>query len=97
VTFSRGLRQRYRLAEEKTDDEIADEDLGSADLIALPAETWHAIRDRAEQLLSAAEADGLMGAVLWLTERRLAWAWASPAPRRERPPGGRRAPALSAL
>jgi hypothetical protein len=84
VTFSRGLRKRYRLAEEQTDEEIADEDLGSDDLIALPAETWRAIRDRAEDLLSAAEADGLVGAVVWLTERRLAWSWATPAPRRER-------------
>lgn len=82
VTFSRGLRMRYRLVEEKTDDEIASEDLGSADLIALPAETWYAIRDRAEQLLTAAEADGLTGAILWLTERRLAWSWATAAPPR---------------
>jgi hypothetical protein len=45
------------------------------DLIALPAETWGAVRDRAEKLLTAAEADGLIGAVLWLTEPA---AWTSP-------------------
>lgn len=54
VTFSRGVRRRYRLGEEQTDDEIADRDMGGGDLIALPAETWRAIQDRAEQLLSAA-------------------------------------------
>jgi hypothetical protein len=62
VTFSRGLRRRYRLAEEETDEEIAERDLGSDDLIALPPDTWSAIRDCAEQLLTAAEADGLIGA-----------------------------------
>jgi hypothetical protein len=29
VTFSRGLRRRYWLAEEETDEEIAEKDLGS--------------------------------------------------------------------
>jgi hypothetical protein len=72
---------RYRLAEEQTDDKIADRDMGGDDLIALPAETWRAIRDRAEELLTAAEVDGLQGAVAWLSARRLAWSWATPAPR----------------
>lgn len=44
VTFSRGLRRRYRLAEEQSDEEIVETDLGSDDLIALPAETWSVIR-----------------------------------------------------
>ncbi|QJY46944.1 protein rep [Pseudonocardia broussonetiae] len=80
VTFSRGLRQRYRLAEEETDEDIAAADLGSDDLIALPAETWRAVRDVAEELLTVAEAEGLEGAVRWLSARRLAWSWARPAP-----------------
>jgi hypothetical protein len=58
VTFSRGLRRRYRLAEEEPDEEVADRDMGGDDVIALPAETWHAIGDRAEQLLTAAGTDG---------------------------------------
>jgi hypothetical protein len=78
VTFSRGLRQRYRLAEEETDEEIAETDLGSDDLIALPAETWSVIRGCAEQLLTAAETDGLAGALAWLAARRLEWVWAGP-------------------
>jgi hypothetical protein len=57
--------------------------MGGDDVIALPAETWQAIRDRAEQLLTASEVDGLTGAVLWLTERRLPWSWATAA---QRPP-----------
>ena len=52
VTFSRGLRRRYKLAEEDSDEEIADRDMGGADVIALPVETWRAIHDHAEQLLT---------------------------------------------
>jgi hypothetical protein len=78
VTFSRGLRRRYRLAEEESDEEIAETDLGSDDLIALPAETWSVIRGCAEQLLTVAEADGLAGALAWLAARRLKWVWAGP-------------------
>jgi hypothetical protein len=51
-------------------------DLGSDDLIALPAETWHAVRGCAEQLLTAAEVDGLLGAQLWFSERGLEWSLA---------------------
>jgi hypothetical protein len=54
VKFSRGLHRRYRLVEEESDYEIADRDLGGEDVNALPAETWQAIRDRAEQVLAAA-------------------------------------------
>jgi CHAD domain-containing protein len=73
VTFSRGLRRRFRLADEQSDDEIAGTDLGSDDLIALPAETWHQIRGQAEQLLTAAELGGLAGAAAWLDQRGLTW------------------------
>jgi hypothetical protein len=78
VTFSRGLRRRYRLAKEESDDEIAETDLGSDDLIALPAETWSVIRGCAEQLLTAAETDGLSGALAWLMARGLEWVWIGP-------------------
>jgi hypothetical protein len=71
--FSRGLRRRYRLAEEETDEEIAGLDFGSEDLIALPAETWSAIRECAEELLTAVEVDRLLGAQVWLTKRGFAW------------------------
>ena len=55
--------------------------MGCDDVIALPAETWRAIRDHAEQLLTATEVNGLAGAVVWLMERRLAWWWARPGER----------------
>jgi hypothetical protein len=74
VTISRDLRRRYRLA----DEEIAETDFGSDDLIALPAETWSVIRGCAEQLLTVAETDGLAGALGWLTARQLEWVWAGP-------------------
>ena len=42
------------MAEEETDEEIAETDVGSDDLIALPAETsWTVIRGCAEELLTA--------------------------------------------
>lgn len=85
LTWSVGIRDRYGLNDEQTDAEIAQEDLGSDDLIALPAETWRAVRDHAERLLTVAETDGLTGAVLWLTERGLPWSWATTS-RESRPP-----------
>jgi hypothetical protein len=78
VASARGLRHRYRLAEEETDEEITEKDLGSDDLLALPAETWSVIRGCAEQLIIAAETDGLAGALAWLAARRLEWVWAGP-------------------
>jgi hypothetical protein len=43
--------------------------MGGDDVIALPADTWRAIRDRAEQLLTAAEIDGITGAITPATAR----------------------------
>lgn len=82
LTWSGGLRRRHGLGPEQSDDEIADEDVGTEDVIALPVDTWAAIRDRAEALLTAAEDHGLPGAVAWLDTRGLAWRLATPAPRR---------------
>lgn len=73
VTFSRGLRERYRLAVEESDEEIASEDMGGDDLVALPIETWRAVRGRAEVLLSLAEQGGVDAVIGWLRERGLAW------------------------
>lgn len=94
VTWSRGVRDRFRLGDEQTDDEIANDDLGTDDLIALPAQTWTAIRDRAEEFLSLAETDGLSGACAYLTARGLDWSRVTrpaPPPRR-RTAGSRPAP-----
>lgn len=77
LTWSRGIRDQYELAPEQTDEEIAAEDVGTDDLIALPAETWAAVRHLAEDLLSAAEDGGLAEACAWLDARRLPWFWAT--------------------
>lgn len=84
LTWSQGIRARFGVGQEQTDQEVAAEDQGSDDLIALPAETWRAVRDVAELLLTVAERDGIEGAARWLTRRGLAWSWARPSPRRER-------------
>jgi hypothetical protein len=76
LTWSQGIRDRYGVGPEQSDQEIAAEDVGSDDLIKLPAETWEVVRDQAEQLLTAAEVDGLAGAAEWLDRRGLRWSWA---------------------
>jgi hypothetical protein len=82
VTWSQGIRDRYRLAPEESDAEIAAEDLGSDDLLALPAETWRELRAVGEELLAVAEDEGLVGAMRWLDARGLVWRRCRPAPRR---------------
>lgn len=95
LTWANGTRERYRLEPEASDQELADEEVGTVDddLVALPAETWRAMRDVAPQLLDAAERDGRAGAVRWLDTRGLAWVPASraarPPPRRGVSPGSR--------
>jgi len=42
ITYSQGLRRRLELVDEQTDEDIADEDLGTIDHLSLPRETWHA-------------------------------------------------------
>ncbi|MEK6438751.1 protein rep [Pseudonocardia sp. T1-2H] len=74
LTWSKGLREWAGLhVEEKTDEEVAAEDLGSDDLIMLPVRTWEAVRHEVEDLLAAAEIGGLAGAMAWLLSRRLSW------------------------
>lgn len=85
VTFSRGLRRRYRLADEQEDQDIVDQDHGGNDLVVLPAATWTVVREHAEQLLTAAEHDGLAGVMAWLTGRRLEWRSVRPESTEERP------------
>nr|WP_255426509.1 protein rep [Pseudonocardia sp. C8] len=85
LTWANGTRERYRLAPERSDQELADEEVGTADddLIALPAETWRAMRDVAPELLDAAETGGMFAAAHWLNTRGLSWL---PAARVVRPP-----------
>jgi hypothetical protein len=85
LTWAKGTRERYGLEHERTDEEIAAEELGGDDLIALPVETWRQVRWVAEQLLSTTEKGGLEAACQWLNARGLAWSWAKARPRRARP------------
>lgn len=80
LSWSQGFRDKFATAPEATDEEAAEEDLGTEDLIALPAGTWAAIRDRAEQFLSVAEDLGLTGATAWLDVRGLDWHRVKPRP-----------------
>lgn len=78
LTWSRGghdLRAWAGLGRERTDQEIAEEELQGDDVLALPVETWEAIRRTplAVQLLDVAERGGLVFAQAWLNERGLAW------------------------
>jgi hypothetical protein len=83
LTASRGLFKRYGIREaDRSDEELAGEDEGGDDLLALPVETWRAIRDNVEELLIAARRDGLAGGLAWLAARRLKWVWAGPDRRR---------------
>lgn len=83
------LRAFARLGRERTDEEIAGEEPGGDDLIALTGDTWDVIERAglAAELLDVAETDGMAGAVGWLAGRDLEWTPATPAPRRERRDG----------
>jgi hypothetical protein len=91
VTWAGGTRERFGV-EVVSDEEIAEEELTGAedDVLALPSETWRAVRADSDALLVAAERDGAVGAAVWLTGRGLSWSWAVPAPRAERPSAAER-------
>jgi len=97
LTWSTGRRDLRRFAglrREQTDEEIAAEETGGDELISLPADTWETISRAGQeaQVLDIAETEGMAGATAWLDARRLAWAPATPPPRRDRtcPPLARR-------
>lgn len=71
LTWSRSLRALAGV--EKTDDEIAAEDKGGVDTVAMPKATWSAVRTEVADLLDAAELGGVPAAVSWLRSRGLAF------------------------
>lgn len=74
LTWSKGLREMAGLAaQELTDEEIAEQELGDEDALVLPPETWIVVRDVQVELLLAAEDGGLRGAIAWLEARGLDW------------------------
>ncbi|MHC1559898.1 protein rep [Actinomycetospora sp. C-140] len=86
------LRRFAGLRREQTDEEIAAEDQGGDDMIALGPEAWDHISraGQASELLDVAEIGGISGATAWLDRRGLPWAPARAADRRRserfRPP-----------
>lgn len=79
LTWSQGFREAAGLGEEATDEEIAAEDDGGAELLLLPGQTWRAIRrsiDRRCGLLEAVEAGGWRAGAALLDSWGLAWSLA---------------------
>lgn len=59
ITWSRGLRDEVKLAEEKTDKEIAEEDLGDPTVLILSPEEWKNIKYRSQDFLKLVEDKGV--------------------------------------
>lgn len=81
-----GLRALAGLREQ-TDDEMAAEDVGTEDAIALSGDAWDPGQPRGREtvLLDLAETDGMPVSTAWLDERGLGWGPARKAPGREGP------------
>jgi hypothetical protein len=74
IGWSAGIRELAGLAaEEMTDEEIAEQELGDSDVMSIPAESWSVLRREQVELLIAAEDGGLAGARAWLDDRGLAY------------------------
>lgn len=78
LTWSQGLRDLLRLGQEKTDDEIAGEELGSNDddLVRIDAQGWRrlvAVPVHLAQLLAATEVGGLTGCRSWLDQHGVSY------------------------
>jgi replication protein len=88
VSWSRGgkeLRERAGLAAEQAKEEaIAAADLGGEDMIAIDPADWPRLRLVVEVLYRLVEQDGIAAAAAWLSSNRIAWSWATPAPRLQR-------------
>lgn len=101
VTWSDGAQElRARPGHgrrDKSDEELAEEDdLGSADLLAVDREDWPRLVTQLEALYRVGQLHGLAAAKAWLTEHGIAWRQLVKAPRRpgeQRPT--RRAPRIS--
>ncbi|GAA1839741.1 hypothetical protein GCM10009836_18660 [Pseudonocardia ailaonensis] len=65
------MREWAGVGREESDEEIVETDMGGEDQLALPAETWEAIRDDVADLLDAAEIGGVEAAEKWLQSRGL--------------------------
>lgn len=77
MTWSRGLREDLALDDERTDDEIAAEEIGSEEdtVLVLPAESWRTLRDSRLELkvLRLVEHHGIGCIRPWLRSQGIAW------------------------
>jgi hypothetical protein len=79
LSWSKGMRERFALGAEQTDEEIAAEELGSSsdDLLCITAEGWDALaRFRPElipQILNVVEAGGFGALAAFLVENGIPW------------------------
>ncbi|MCX6463786.1 MAG: protein rep [Pseudonocardiales bacterium] len=83
VAWSKGFREWAGARRELTDEEIAEQDHGGTDVLAVDPESWPALRPRLAELLDVAERDGPAAAGAWLSERGIGWRGC----RRGSPPG----------
>lgn len=67
------IRTLAGLRRERTDQEIADDELGDPIALVIPAEEWRGVWWRRMALVEAAELGGAAAAVDWLTERGIRW------------------------
>ncbi|GEC25707.1 hypothetical protein C8E95_2950 [Pseudonocardia autotrophica] len=82
VAWSQGFREWAGMRREQTDEEIAAEDQGGTDTIAVEPEDWPELRPQLAEWLDVAERDGVEAASAWLTVRRIGWARVDRPPRR---------------
>lgn len=76
LTWSTGrhdLRKGANLDEEKTDEEVAQEELQGEPVAVLPRESWRAVEPRATELLSITERHGPDAARRWLDQHGIEW------------------------
>lgn len=78
IAWSRGFREWAGLQAERSDDEIAAEDKGGQDVLAVDPDAWPALRPLLAELLDVAEVEGPRGAEAWLTARRIGWSRCRP-------------------
>lgn len=79
LTWSKGLRELADLEPEKSDEEIAGEELGTSadDVLLLPAETWRRTRRQAWHMLDLLENEGVEAVEGWLKAKGLSYAYPS--------------------
>lgn len=81
IAWSHGFREWAGVGRERTDEEIAEDDMGGEDSITIDPEDWPAVRERVDELLDVAETEGAAAAGAWLTAHGWRWSWAKPTPR----------------